>query len=226
MQRYQIFNNIHKGLRAALYQTALKLQQTDFLIEEEAEEATNKVREVIMLFDTHAGKEDRFILPAIAAYEPSVVDLIELEHEKDLQLSRQLNQLVSQYSTAASFDEKLATGAALTIAFVEFMVFNLQHMAKEEDLLNTILLRYYTDEELVDISSRIVAATPAWFNEFYSAWMLRGLNTREMINWMKVVEKNAPAMVFQDLYNASKRELSPSRFYRIQRAMAEGEVLA
>jgi len=54
MERYNSFNIIHKGLRAALYQTALQLQQTDFIEEDQAEEALGKVKEIVMLFEGHA----------------------------------------------------------------------------------------------------------------------------------------------------------------------------
>jgi hemerythrin-like domain-containing protein len=74
MERYNIFKLIHKGLRASLYQTALQLQQTDFLSEEETEAAINSVNEIVMLFEGHADKEDNYILPAIEDYEPGIVN--------------------------------------------------------------------------------------------------------------------------------------------------------
>jgi len=79
MPRVNIFNQIHKGLRAALYDAAISLQQTDFTIEAEAEEVFSKVKEVVMLFDEHAHREDKFILSAISQFEPSVVDAFEQE---------------------------------------------------------------------------------------------------------------------------------------------------
>src|SRR5215207_5391830 len=79
MPRVNIFNQIHKGLRAALYDAAISLQQTDFTIEAEAEEVFSKVKEVVMLFDEHAHRADKFILSAISQFEPSVVDAFEQE---------------------------------------------------------------------------------------------------------------------------------------------------
>ena len=37
MKRYNIFNQVHKGLRALLYETIIKLQQTDFTDTEDAD---------------------------------------------------------------------------------------------------------------------------------------------------------------------------------------------
>jgi hypothetical protein len=70
MKRYNIFNQIHKGLRALLYETIIKLQQTDFTDAEDADEAVQQVKIILDLFDEHAHTEDNFILPAIVEYEP------------------------------------------------------------------------------------------------------------------------------------------------------------
>ena len=106
MERYNSFNIIHKGLRAALYQTALLLQQTDFADQEQAEEAVNKVKEIIMLFEGHAHKEDNYVLPLINEYEPSVVTAFNNEHEEDAKLGNELNDAVQKLQDSADTIEK------------------------------------------------------------------------------------------------------------------------
>ena len=54
MQRYNIFNQVHKGLRELLYQTASRLQQTDFSTHQEREAILEQVNIVVDLFDKHA----------------------------------------------------------------------------------------------------------------------------------------------------------------------------
>ena len=78
--RFNIFNQVHKALRALLYDTALTLQQTHFSNADEAEAAIAKVKAVLDVFDQHAEHEDNFVLPAIQQYEPSMVDAFEQEH--------------------------------------------------------------------------------------------------------------------------------------------------
>lgn len=70
MKRYNIFYQVHKGLRAMLYETAIQLQQTDF---SNADEAGNiiRIKEVVELFDKHAHSEDNNILNAIESLKPS-----------------------------------------------------------------------------------------------------------------------------------------------------------
>ncbi len=52
--RVNIFNQIHKGLRALLYESSLLLQQTDFSDEQEMQIAISRVKMVADLFDDHA----------------------------------------------------------------------------------------------------------------------------------------------------------------------------
>ena len=215
MERYNIFQLIHKGLRAALYQTALQLQQADFTSEEDSEEALNKVREIVMLFDGHANKEDQYVFAAITTYEPSVVAAFEDEHVKDRELGSRLEQALEKVVNATTSVEKILMGRLLTESFTEFMVFNLQHMAKEEDIINRILWRYYSDEELKKLSSTISQSSPPWIQEFYVTWMLRGINQTETVNWMRAIEKGVPPVVYQTLIQKAKQELPEKRFRKL-----------
>jgi len=118
MQRYNSFNIIHKGLRAALYQTAVQLQQTDFTEGDQIEDAINKLREVVLLFEGHAYKEDHFVLPLINEYEPSVVATFNAEHQKDEELGVELESAVKKLSETTTSEEKMVAGSELTTSFV------------------------------------------------------------------------------------------------------------
>ncbi len=139
MTRFNMFNQIHKALRALLYDTSLILQQTWFGDADEAEISLDKVKMVVDIFDKHAQHEDNYVLPAIQQYEPSLVDTFELEHIRDHEMSERLRGLLIVFSMAQKSQVKLETGQAIILAFQEFMIFNLQHMAKEEAVLNKVL---------------------------------------------------------------------------------------
>ena len=226
MQRYNSFNIIHKGLRAALYQTALQLQQTDFTESDQIEDAINKVREVVLLFEGHAHKEDHFVLPLINEYEPSVVATFNAEHQKDEQLGVELEGAVKKLSQSSTSQEMIVAGGELTTSFVRFMVFNLEHMAKEEDIINQILWRYYSDDEIKAVVAQISQSTPPWMHDFYAKWMLRGISNGEAITWMKMVEKGQPPIVFQTLVQKAEQELPRKRFQKIRQSLKQTAAVA
>jgi len=224
MERYNSFNIIHKGLRAALYQTALQLQQTDFAEDDQREDAVNKVREIVMLFEGHAHTEDHFVLPMINEYEPSVVATFNAEHKEDERLGLALNTAVEKLSEGTMPREKMLAGSELTESFVGFMVFNLQHMAKEEDIINKILWRYYSDDEIKAVAMQISQDTPPWMQDFYFKWMLRGISNAEVTGWIKTIEKNQPPVVFQTILQKAQQELPGKRFQKIRQSLREAIV--
>lgn len=222
--RYNSFNQIHKALRALLYNTSLTLQQTNFSDENETAVAIEKVQTVVDMFDHHAHTEDAHILPAIAAYEPSVVAAFEAEHVTDLKLSEQLKDSI--YALQLADKAKVEMGIELTKSFVAFMVFNLTHMAKEEDVINKILWRYYTDEEIIGIHQNIVAGITPKVLQTSAKWMIKGMSNPEIVEWMKAVEQTAPEPVFQGLFATAESELSDERFRQVLEGLTEGVMTA
>jgi hypothetical protein len=225
MSRFNTFNQVHKALRAMLYDTALTLQQTYFGDPEEAETALEKVRIIVDVFDQHAAHEDKFILPAVQQYEPSIVDIFEQEHDKDHALAESLRGLLIVYKYAMLAGVKIETGQAINKAFIEFMIFNLEHMAKEEIVLNKVLWRYYSDAEIMAINQRIVASIPQAELAVTSAWMIRGMSNTEISNWLKAVEKNAPAHLFAQLFAIAEKELPHDRFVKVSESLTEGAMV-
>lgn len=223
--RVNIFNQIHKGLRALLYESSLLLQQTDFSNDEEMQVAIDRITMVANLFDDHAHHEDTFIFPAIQQYEPSIVDAFEQEHATDARLTRAIKDCLQAVQMASAFVRPNMANE-LSKTFIQFMVFNLEHMAKEENILNKILWRYYSDEEILVIQHEIVASLSPWAAKTSSLWMMRGLNNPEIVRWLRTIEDSAPESVFQNLFATAERELPEHRFRQVLEALTEGVMLA
>ena len=224
MQRYNTFNLIHKALRAMLYDTALTLQQTNFGSVDEAKTALRKVELVIHQFEQHAEHEDNFILPLIAAYEPQLVDEFEAEHEEDHRIGEQLGHLLNIFYAAHGEEERVIAGSGVAKAFMDFMIFNLEHMAKEERVLNPVLWTYYSDVQLLEMNAKLVASIPLPDKEISSKWMMRGISNKEAILWLKAVKQTAPKHVFQALLAIADTELPVHRRIVVKEAVLEETV--
>ncbi|RYY99402.1 MAG: hypothetical protein EOO11_05055 [Chitinophagaceae bacterium] len=220
MQRVNIFTLIHKGLRTLLYDTAACLQQTDFTQDAETEAALDRVRETLLLFDEHARHEDRHVLPAIAAFEPSVADCFGQEHATDAELALELTATVETFFLLPETDDRKASGEALVHAFTEFLVFNLKHMAREESLLNELLWRYYSDAEILGLQQRIVRSQEPWIADLFWGWMLRGNNHPDTVQWFRAVAAIAPPFVYESLMQKAKALLPAARMQRLHEQTA------
>jgi hypothetical protein len=226
MNRYNIFHPIHKGLREILYNTASLLQQTDFCHEEEAVIAVNQVHDVMFLFDKHAHTEDNFILPAIETFEPTVATLFEEEHIQDHELSNRMRTLLHIFSHCTLPTEQQNAASAIRYAFTEFMIFNLQHMAKEETKLNALLWEYFSDDHLKNITQQIVAQVPPDAMAKYSQWMMKAMNNPEITGWLKEIKNSTPEFVFNSMMELAEKELPAGRWHTIRENMTEGAMLA
>src|SRR5947208_14690806 len=122
--RYNSFYQVHKALRAMLYETAIELQRTDFNNEEQATAVLSNITTIVDVFDKHAYNEDKYVFAAIAEYEPSVVDSFEQEHVRDHELGVQVRTLINIYPTLKTDEEKKHLGSAMRKAFIDFLTFN------------------------------------------------------------------------------------------------------
>ncbi|MES1214392.1 MAG: hemerythrin domain-containing protein [Bacteroidota bacterium] len=220
--RYNMFNQIHKALRVLMYDTATLISQTDFDDTKQEEAVKERLSLVLDLFDKHAHHEDTMVLPMIEQYEPAVVDAFEQEHVTDHELAQRLKGFIMALNYAISSEAKKDLGSALSISFMEFMVFNLQHMKKEETVLNHIFWRYYSDEELIGVSQKIAASIPAEEAAISAKWMMKGLSNHEITAWLRNVERNAPNHVFRPLFTTAEKELEQSRFREVLNALTDG----
>jgi len=209
-----------------LYHTASQLLQTDFTLAEETNEMIPQITEVLDLFDGHAHTEDHFVLPAVEMVQPNAANLFEEEHVQDHALANRMRALLNMFHHAVSSEEKNELGSAIRLAFTEFLVFNLQHMAKEECGLNKILWQHYTDELLLGITQKILANVPPDLHPKYNTWMMRGLSNPEITAWLKNIRNLAPDFVFSTMLQLAQKELNAHRWGIVQEEITDGALLA
>jgi len=226
MQRYNSFNLIHKALRAMMYDTALTLQQTDFTDPAESEKALKKVETVIEQFEQHAYHEDAFMLPAIANFEPALVAAFEEEHVVDNELGNRIKIVLKIFKSLELDEEKVNCGSCVNKAFRDFIVFNLEHMAKEESDINQVLWKHFTDEELHRLNAKLTASIPLDQKMLTMKWMLRSINKVEAIEFLKAVKRSTPAFVFQSVIDLAETELPAEIKTEVLEGVMEIEMLA
>lgn len=216
--RYNVFNQIHKGLRNLMYSTALDIQRTDFS-QASARETVDKVLLVLDLFEEHARHEDVHLLSMVAKCDAALAADFESDHEIDLKLSETLKDHVAQWLKAASNNERIALGQAIFYAFNEFIAFNLYHMNREENILLYTLWKHYTDQDLLMAEKAIVESIKPEMLMLESQWMMRSLNNAEIVNWLSGLRLHAPGEVYNIYVNMVHQELEPARCNNIFEAL-------
>lgn len=223
-ERHDMFNQIHKALRGLFYETALCLQQTDFGKNEEAEQASVKVEEVLEILSSHARHEDHFILPLVYRSNPAVARAFEDDHQTDERLTKDLEKALSRVQSAVTPRMAIKAGQELQHLFIEFIAFNLTHMNKEESILNEILWKHFSDEELQAVEEQLIASIPQEEMMFTTILMLKGMNNPEIINLLGEAREALPPQAFTDLLQLTENTIDSNRWAKLHRSITEAEV--
>lgn len=217
--RYNPFTQIHKGLRAMLYDTAMAIQLNDFTNVRSTSLVVDQVQKVLWLFEGHAHTEDTKVFPLIERHAPHVVADFEAQHDEDHALGEAVQQKLDKLPACKTENERKLAGAALQQAFESFVAFNLDHMVQEETIVAGIIWQHYSDEELHALSADIVSSLPADKNEHYTNWMIIGNSDVELIQWFMNVRQSAPAFVYEQLCTTASNLLNQDRWQNVSQGL-------
>ncbi len=156
--RLDTLTPIHKGLRRALFETAMELGRTDFAAPEEVAAATQKVAETLGFLREHAEHEDREVIPVVARLDPALGDQLHIDHPE---LERLAIAVESLWPRLEALDVPLGRaqmGGEIARRFNALVAAQVAHMDREERELNALLWTHLRDDEIAQLSKRILAA--------------------------------------------------------------------
>jgi hemerythrin-like domain-containing protein len=221
VMRYNMFSQIHKGLRAWLFEAGLRIQRTDFSNKHKGLAIVAELKQIIKVLQKHTWNEDNNLFPRVEAVAPFVIALFEQEHEKDNDLAKKMQSWLDKYTDAVTEKERLKSGIGILHTFNEFTAFNLQHMNKEEMIVNELLWAHYTDKEIQEITAGIIRNQNPEDSILLGKWMIKGMNDVEIINWLKHVSMAAPDYVLEGILIMAEQELEPARWELIEKNFSD-----
>jgi len=202
------------------------LQHTNFAEEGEIYAALERVRLVNTLFGHHAHVEDSQVFPLIQDTAPEVVADFEAQHQVDHALSEGLEKCLAFFTETNSPEQNRYAGNELLQHFNAFLAFNVEHMKKEETIINAVLWNHYSDEALLQKVQEISAAIPPQENRHFCYWMLKGMATHEIIDWYKAIGHSAPPPVVEFFFGLAEEALPPAKWQRVKEGLQAGAVQA
>ena len=159
-QRIDLYGPVHKGLRAALCETATRLGRTDFEARDESRAAAHAVARVLRFLDEHAEHEDAVILPELLRRSPDLHAELRADHARLDGLQRELDALAVRLESATTA-ERVSLGARIHERVWLLLGEHARHMQVEETRANRILHANASDDELRILQERIVGSIPS-----------------------------------------------------------------
>jgi hypothetical protein len=225
MQRYIIFNQVHKGLRVLLYENALALQRANFTDVDETVPVLENIQETLNLFDTKTRLQEVYLVPVIEPHEPVLATELRRKRIAYFRLYSQLKELLAVYSNERTAAGLLKAGKAIGKAWTLFVVDCLEEMKDNEEVLSKTLSLHYTDQQLMRIMQYIRQTLSAEEMCAYGKCILRGLTALEAISWLKEIQKYLDPGIFRSLCAIAEKVLPADRFDTVMNGLAEGSRL-
>ena len=150
---------IHKGLRRALFETAMALARTDFGAPGETAAAEQQLAACFGFLREHAEHEDRHTVPEVLARNRSLGETLELAHPRLERMAIEIDSLWPRFAPLAEAGRR-ALGGELIRRFQTFVAEQLLHMDLEERQVVPLLQASFSDQQLGAMSARIVASIP------------------------------------------------------------------
>ena len=215
-QRYNIFRRTHKGLRSMLFDAGAKIQQTDFSKSKQANAAIEAIKQSTRSFLYHLSKEDKIIYHSVVLYAPYIVAMIEQTNSKDQVLAESIDKIIDQQGELDTKKEMIDFGHKLQAAFFEFTAAVLQHLNKEETVINEILWSNYSDTQLVGMEVEIMKQAASSDYNWYTGKILRVLSNREILLWVDIIKEHASPFMLKKLISTARIVLPIDRWQMIR----------
>jgi hypothetical protein len=210
---------IHKGLRALLYETAMKIQHTNFACDREVHETFEQIRTALWIFKGHIRIEKEEVYSKLYKLVPFVIQTLEKEHEKHERINQDMLFAMEGYWNAGTQQSKIAAGQNILMLFNEFVSFHLLHMNRQETVVNDLLWENYSDFQLIRIVRSIAEKIPGKRNEQYNRWILKGLALQEVIVWLKTIRFGSTAAVYERFYTMAEAELPAGLWMQVEKSL-------
>ena len=215
-QRYNIFKRTHKGLRSMLFDAGARIQQTDFTKNKQANAAIEMVKQSTRSFLYHLSKEDKIIYHSVVLYAPYIIAMVEQTNLKDQALAESIDNLIDQQREQDTKKDKIAFGHQLQAVFFEFTAAVLQHMNKEETVINEILWSNYSDRQLVGMEVEMMKQATTSDSNWYTGKIMKELSNREILLWVDIVKEHASPFMLKKLISTARIVLPIDRWQMIR----------
>jgi hypothetical protein len=216
--RHDLYATIHKGLRAFMCDTLVRMGRLDADDPHALAEALEALAALLALCESHLAHENTHVHPAMeAALAGSSADAAE-HHEEHLHAIAMLRRnaaLLPELEGAAR--RKAALGLYRLLAL--FVGENLIHMQHEEVDHNDCLWRTHDDAELRAIEGRIVAGLAPEEMALCMRWMVPALTPSERLALLGPLAQMLPPAQFEALMGIIRPHLPAPDLARLELAL-------
>lgn len=214
--RIDLYAHIHKALRLMMMDTLQHLGRLDASDTQDLAAGLGQLDALLDAATHHIEHENEFVHPAIEARRTGASAAIEVEHDEHLETIAGLRAEAAALRALPS----AAAAHRLYLQVAAFVADNFQHMAVEEQRHNQALWDTCSDEELLGIHGRILAAVTPQEMSMTLRWMIPALTPDERA----LVIGGMPPEVRPAVLASARSLLDDTAWARLCRAVGQAPV--
>jgi hypothetical protein len=211
---YDMYRNIHKGLRAELFGVTAQAGSTDPGDADARAAVATRWSTAVALLVEHAEHEDEFVQPAIERHAPQLGVVVLRDHEVLEAQMAQLEVLADRAATASGPAARFL-GHQLYLGLASFTAAYLEHQAFEELEVDVELSKALGPEALMAIDQAIVASIPPDRMATGLGIMLPAMNADDRAELLGGAQQGAPAEVFAGMLALARGALAPADYEQL-----------
>ncbi|RYF89893.1 MAG: hypothetical protein EON95_17955 [Caulobacteraceae bacterium] len=213
-QRHDFYGPIHKGLRLGSSRLLMALGQIETRDARAIAELIGQLRIHLQLAEEHLQHEDAEYNEPLRGRAPNLAAQLADDHHHHYVTFRELDGLIHALETADEAS-RAAVGRALYLRFSTYFGDDLAHMAREEQEALPAFHRHFSDQELMDMESRIIQSiSPERLTQYYFI-MLPGMNPAERATFLRYIRANAPPEAYSHILDDVARAALPPEQFRV-----------
>lgn len=216
--RFDIYANIHKGIRAFMGATLESVGRMDPADPAQVGATLAAVRGLLGFLRGHLHHENQFLHAALEARRPGTSKQTAHDHVAHEHALERLEGLVLAIERAADEGRPLAAlqlYRELAVAAAD----NYVHMNIEETANNAELWAAYTDDELAQIQGALMAAVPPAEMALALRWMLPAITPAERAAMLTQLQAKLPAQAFAGVLAGLRPNLSARDWAKLTAAL-------
>jgi hemerythrin-like domain-containing protein len=199
LPRPDIFANVHKGLRKALFDLAALAGATDAQDAEGLTRLTAMARDVFRFAEHHAFNEDRFLIPRMVSKGMPEAQAMQRDHQGLESLLHALGD------TAASLAQNPGNLRSFYLDLNRFIAQYLLHLDEEETRVLPSVHAHFTDAELGEFGREAVASTSPQDQDMMLSFMFPAMTQAEVNGFFENLRGKAPAEAIAHLQGIARR---------------------
>jgi len=221
--RYDVYAQIHKGLRSFMADSLLRIGRLDAADELELAEGAAQLRGLLALCRAHLEHENDFLHTAMEARRPGSAAQAAGEHVHHL---RSIAAMEAELAALERAPGEARAEAALELyrSLALFVAENLEHMHYEETAHNSVLWEAYSDAELEAIEHALVASVAPDEMAAVARWMLPAMTAPDRAARLTAMRPAMPAQAFAATLAMLKAHLSERDWYKLGAALGPSAV--